>query len=165
MSNYRAYYYRPNPASAMGKPATEIALTAIEAAGRIDRMLFENGLVTEDGIMLSDRVLAYAYALSRQKNWEVYSRLHDRYDVKAAVRKMLSYPCVKKKCVAFLYLVLGKKRFFSFIGKTACPRMKTKEDGFSCNHNPQSRRPAWQGDRERLESDVQRAGTDSRFGW
>lgn len=124
VSNYRAYYYRPNPASAMGKPATEKALTSIEAAGRIDRLLVENGLVTEEGIMLSGRVLAYAYSLSRQKNWEVYSCLHDRYDVKAAVRKMLSYPCVKKKCVAFLYLVLGKKRFFSFIGRTACPIKK-----------------------------------------
>ena len=124
VSDYKGYYYRPNPTSAMGKPATEKALTSIEAAGRIDRLLLENGLVSEDGIMLSGRVLAYAYSLSRQKNWEVYSCLHDRYDVKGAVRKMLSYPCVKKKCVAFLYLVLGKKRFFSFIGRTACPIKK-----------------------------------------
>ncbi len=124
VSDYKGYYYRPNPTSAMGKPATEKALTSIEAAGRIDRMLFENGLVAEEGIMLSGRVLAYAYALSRQKNWKVYSCLHDRYDVKAAVRKMLSYPGIKKKCVAFLYLLLGKRRFFSVIGMTACPIKK-----------------------------------------
>ena len=124
VSDYKGYYYRPNPTSAMGKPATKEALTSIEAAGRIDRLLLENGLVSEDGIMLSGRVLAYAYSLSRQKNWELYVYLHDRYDVKAAVKKRLSYPGIMKKCVAFLYLLLGKRRFFSVIGMTACPIKK-----------------------------------------
>ena len=69
----------------------------ILAAGRIDKLLLDKGWMAKDGI-------------------ELYAYLHDQYDVKAALRKRLSYPGLKKKAVALLYLVLGKRLFFSIIG-------------------------------------------------
>lgn len=116
VSDYRAYYYRPNPSSEMAKPVTKQAMTSIEAAGRIDKLLLDKGWLAKDGIVQSSRVLAYAFALSRQKNSELYAYLHDQYDVKSALRTRLSYPGFKKKTVALLYLVLGKRLFFSIIG-------------------------------------------------
>lgn len=119
VSTYRAYFYRPNPASAMCASITINALTSIEAAGRMNQMLFERGIISDDQIVLSNSVLTYAYALARSKNSELYDYLHDHYDVRAAMKKMRAFPRMAKRLVAFTYLSLGKRLFFRSVGMMA----------------------------------------------
>lgn len=117
VSDYKGYYYRPNPTSVMKKPMSVRALTSIEAAERINKMLFDAGIIDDDKLILSDSVLIYAYSISKHQSKEVYAILHERYDVKAAMKKMLlSFPRRKKKFVAITYLLLGRKAFFRAIG-------------------------------------------------
>lgn len=116
VSNYRAYFYRPNPASAMCAPITIKALTSIEAAGRMNQMLFEGGIISDDQIVMSNSVLTYAYALAKNKNAELYDYLHDHYDVRAAMKKMRTFPRVAKRLVAFTYLSLGRRLFYNAVG-------------------------------------------------
>ena len=116
VSNYRAYFYRPNPASAMCAPITIKALSSIEAAGRMNQMLFERGIVSDDRIVLSNSVLTYAYALAKNKNAELYDYLHDHYDVRAAMKKMRTFPRVAKRLVAFTYLSFGRRLFYRSVG-------------------------------------------------
>lgn len=116
ISKYRAYYYRPNPTSAMGAPITVKALTSIEASRRINRLLVEKGIISDESIVLSNGVLTYAYALSKSRNVELYDYLHKKYNVSFAMKRMLTFPRISKRFVAFIYLILGKSLFFKFIG-------------------------------------------------
>ena len=116
VSQYRAYYYRPNPTSAMGAPITVKALTSIEASRRINRLLVEKGIISDESIVLSNGVLTYAYALSKSRNVELYDYLHKKYNVSFAMKRMLTFPRISKRFVAFIYLILGKSLFFKFIG-------------------------------------------------
>lgn len=79
-------------------------------------MLFESGVIQDDSIVLSNGVLVYTYALSKCRNRELYSYMYNQYGVKAAMKKMLSFPRLGKRIVALSYLVLGKKLFFSVYG-------------------------------------------------
>lgn len=116
VSDYPSYYYRPNPASAMKAPITAKALTSIEASQRMNNLLYEKGILNDDTIVLSNGVLTYAYSLSKSRNKELYNLLHTRYDVKTAMKKMEKFPRLSKRIVALLYLVLGRRLFFKFIG-------------------------------------------------
>lgn len=116
VSQYRAYYYRPNPTSAMGAPITVKALTSIEASRRINKLLVEKGIISDESIVLSNGVLTYAYALSKSRNVELYDYLHKKYNVSFAMKRMLTFPRISKRFVAFIYLILGKSLFFKFIG-------------------------------------------------
>lgn len=116
VSGYQGYYYRPNPQSVMQAPITIKSLTSIEASRRMNEFLFEQGVIEDDGIVLSNGVLSYAYGISRRKDRELYAYLHDHYDVKCAMRKMLTFPRLSKKMVALCYLVLGRNLFFNLVG-------------------------------------------------
>lgn len=116
VSNFRAYYYRPNPTSAMGAPETVKALTSIEAAERINKMLYDQGVISDNKIVLSNSVLTYAFSLSKRRNAELYNYLHDHYDVRAAMKKMCAFPRMAKRLVAFTYLLLGRRIFYASVG-------------------------------------------------
>ena len=116
VSTYRAYYYRQNPFSVTGTPATKETLTSIEAAGRINKMLYERGILHDEDIVLSSRVLVCAFMLAKDRNKALYMSLHDQYDVKSAMKKMLSFPRLVKRLVASLYLILGENLFFLIVG-------------------------------------------------
>lgn len=116
LSGYQAYFYRPNPQSVMCTPITVKSLTSIEASRRMNEFLFEKSVIDDASIVLSNGVLSYAYGISRQKNKVLYAYLHDNYDVKSAMRKMLSFPRVSKRMVALCYLALGRNLFFNLVG-------------------------------------------------
>ncbi len=116
VSKVKNYYYRPNPTSAMLAPITAKALTSIEAAERMNKLLVEKGIIVDPNIVKSNSVLIYSYSLAKRKNKELYNLLHSKYNVLVAMKKMLSFPRVDKKLVALTYLVLGKKMFFVVVG-------------------------------------------------
>ena len=126
VSNYRAYFYRLNPTSAINKPITIEALTSVEAAGRINRMLFKAGIIADERLLLSNSVLIYTFSLSNHQRKDLYDILHTRYDVKAAMKQMLSFPRRKKKLVAVTYLTLGREGFFRAIGRMKGTRIWEK---------------------------------------
>lgn len=110
------YYYRPNPSSVMLTPLSLKSLTSIEASGRINKVLYDAGLIADSEIVLSNGVLTYAYSIARQRNSELYDYLHEHYDVKSAMKKMLSFPRISKRLVAVAYLILGRTLFFNLVG-------------------------------------------------
>lgn len=116
VSGYQGYYYRPNPQSVMQAPITVKSLTSIEASRRMNEFLCEKGVIEDDSIVLSNGVLNYTYGISRRKDRELYAYLHDHYDVKCAMRKMLTFPRLPKKMVALCYLALGRNLFFNLVG-------------------------------------------------
>lgn len=116
VSGYQGYYYRPNPQSVMQSPITVRSLSSIEASRRMNEFLFEKGVIEDDGIVLSNGVLNYAFNISRRKGRALYAYLHGHYDVKYAMRKMLTFPRLSKKMVALCYLVLGRNLFFNLVG-------------------------------------------------
>ena len=116
VSNYKAYYYRPNPDSVMRRPVNIKSLTSIEASRRMNELMVENGLISDREILLSNGVLKYAVAISRWKDKGLYEYLHLLYDVKLAMKKMIAFPRLSKRIVAALYLVLGKKVFYCLMG-------------------------------------------------
>lgn len=116
VTDTKAYYYRINPMSVMRSPMTIKALTSIEASQRINKLLFDKGVINDEIIVVSNGVLNYAYSLSKDRNKELYEYLHDHYDVKGAMKKMLVFPRLSKKMVAFFYLLVGKTNFFNIVG-------------------------------------------------
>lgn len=116
VSNYKAYYYRPNPDSVMRRPVNIKSLTSIEASRRMNELMVENGLISDREILLSNGVLKYAVAISRWKDKGLYEYLHSHYEVKNAMKKMITFPRRSKQFVALLYLLLGKKLFFYIMG-------------------------------------------------
>lgn len=116
VSKVKNYYYRVNPTSAMLAPITAKALTSIEAAERMNKLLVEKGIIVDPNIVKSNSVLGYSYSLAKRRNKELYDLLHSKYNVSVAMKKMLSFPRVDKKLVALTYLVLGKKLFFVVVG-------------------------------------------------
>lgn len=116
VSGFQGYYYRPNPQSVMRTSITVKSLSSIEASRRMNAFLFETKVIDDDSIVLSKGVLYYAYSISRQKDIALYAYLHDHYDVKSAMRKMLSFPRVSKRMVALFYLTVGRRLFFYLLG-------------------------------------------------
>lgn len=116
VSKVKNYYYRPNPTSAMLAPITAKALTSIEAAERMNKLLVEKGIIVDPNIVKSNSVLIYSYSLAKRKNKELYNLLHIRYDVRSAMTKMLSFPRISKNLVAISYLFFGKRLFYKCVG-------------------------------------------------
>ena len=116
VSGYMDYYYRPNPTSVMRQPINKKSLTSIEASRRINDIMFRKGIVFDKEILFSNGVLKYAFGISKWRDKDLYVYLHAQYDVKRAMRKMLSFPRLSKRIVALVYLLCGKKVFYLLIG-------------------------------------------------
>lgn len=117
VSGFRDYYYRPNPASVMRQPVNIKSLTSIEASRRINELMFLKGIVFDNEILLSNGVLKYTYTISKWQNKDLYMYLHEHYDVKRAMRKMLLFPRLSKRFVALVYLLCGRNSFYCLIGR------------------------------------------------
>lgn len=115
VSNYKAYFYRSNPDSIMRRPVSIKSLTSIEASHRMNELMVEKGVISDSEILLSNGVLKYVYATARQKNKNLYEYLHNYYNVRAAMKKMLAFPRLSKKMVALSYLLLGEDLFYKFV--------------------------------------------------
>lgn len=117
VSKYCTYYYRTdNFSSAMRKPITVSAFTSIEASQRINHLLFQKEIIKDDSIALNNDILKYAFFLSREQNKDLYNFLHEHYDVRKSMKKMLNFPRFIKKMVALAYLILGRNYFYRLIG-------------------------------------------------
>ncbi len=116
MTSYIGYFYRSNPYSVMAAPISIKSLTSIEASRRINKVLYDRGLINDNKIVLCNGILTYAYSIAKQHNSELYDYLHEHYEVKAAMKKMLLFPRFSKKIVAITYLLLGRKLFFEVLG-------------------------------------------------
>lgn len=111
LTSYVGYYYRPNPASVMNKPMTIDSFTSIEASRRTNEVLYKKHILNSPNVMFYNSILVYAYGTAK-RNAYFYAYLHDKYDVKTAMKYMLfNFPRISKKMVALFYLVVGKNVF------------------------------------------------------
>lgn len=117
VSGYKDYYYRTNPDSVMRQPINIKFLTSIEASRRINELMFKKGIVLDKEILLSNGVLKYTLGISKWQDKGLYEYIHAQYDVKRAMRKMLSFPRLSKRIVALVYLLCGKKIFYWLVGR------------------------------------------------
>lgn len=115
VTNNQYYYYRQNPDSVMNKPITINSFTSIEASLRMDNLLIRDGVI-DDAIIKSNGVLTYAFALSKRHDKKLYLILHENYNVKEAMKRMLTFPRASKRLVALIYIMFGQNIFYSVIG-------------------------------------------------
>lgn len=117
MIDYKGYYYRENNLSVSLIPISFKSLTSIEASRRIGLFLEKCGYLTDGSLELSNSVLSYTYFLARERNIVLYDYLHEKYDVRESMNKMLNFPRIKKKLVAIAYLTLGRSYFFYLLSR------------------------------------------------
>lgn len=111
VSDYKGYFYRDNPGSAVHK-FNEKALTFIEADQRISDYLIGKGIVNEGNLIVAASVEYFVYQTAKQKNLEIYDRVHELYDVKSLMKAMTKHPRLARKGVAIVYLLMGKNLFY-----------------------------------------------------
>lgn len=116
ISDYKGYYYRDNPNSAVHKFNYK-SLTYIEASERIKIFLVEKDIIKEDSLIVAAAVQYFIYHLARQGNYEIYEYLHHTYPVRKMMKGMLSFPKISRKGVALVYVLMGKKLFFAVFSK------------------------------------------------
>lgn len=119
LTNYKGYFYRDNPNSAMHVTKRN-AFTSFEASERLENYLASNGIFMDYNKMLFTSIQAYSFNLARERNRELYDTLHEMYDVPAVMRTLLGHPRILRRIVALAYIVLGKKLFYiicSALGK------------------------------------------------
>lgn len=115
ITNFVSYYYRDNPTSAMNKRLDWKSFSTIEASRRVDYVLASKEIIDNCVIASSSEILTLAFFISHQKNKSLYKLLHNEYSVMDAMKVMIHFPVLKKKLVAFVYLLLGKKLFYYII--------------------------------------------------
>lgn len=113
VTDYKGYYYRDNPNSAMHKTKRS-AFTSFEASERIANYIECVGIQMEYNKMLYGAVQTYSVRLAQDRNSVLYEELHNMYNVKAIMAVLIRHPRFLRRIVAFLYLVLGKKLFYIF---------------------------------------------------
>jgi glycosyltransferases involved in cell wall biogenesis len=116
ISDYKGYYYRDNPYSAVHKFNYK-SLTYIEASERIKDFLVEKEIIKEENLVVAAAVQYFIYHLARQGNSEIYEYLHQNYPVRKMMKGMLSFPKLSRKGVALVYMLVGKKLFFTVFSK------------------------------------------------
>lgn len=114
VSDYKGYFYRDNPNSAVHK-FNEKSLTFIEADQRISDELVKAGVMNNNNLIVSASVQYFIYQTARQKNLEIYDKVHELYDVQLMMRRMIRHTRYSRKGVALAYLFLGRKYFFKLL--------------------------------------------------
>lgn len=116
VTDYKGYFYRPNPSSCMSSKLDVNSLTSIEAQARMAQYLNDRGIVNNKDIILGASVQVYTYATAKENNLELYNIVHERYDVKHYMKCILkTHPRFLRKCLALCYLLLGKRFFYRLI--------------------------------------------------
>lgn len=116
ISDYKGYFYRNNPNSAVHKFNYK-SLTYIEASERIKIFLVEKEIIKVDSLIVAAAVQYFIYHLARQGNCEIYEYLHQTYPVRKMMKGMLSFSKISRKGVALVYVLMGKKLFFAVFSK------------------------------------------------
>lgn len=111
VSDYKGYFYRDNPNSAVHK-FNEKSLTFIEADQRISDYLIKKGIVAEKNLIVPASVQYFVYQTACQKNREIYEIVHSLYPVKEMMKGMTRHPRLSRRGVAWVYLALGIKMFY-----------------------------------------------------
>lgn len=119
ITNHCDYYYRLNPTSVMRMPLTLKSLTSIEASKRMNKLLYNKGIIEDSSIITSNGVLNYTYSTAKHGNKEMYDYIHIHYSVKEAMKTMLKFPRFVKRIVALSYVLLGRKGFYNLIRMTS----------------------------------------------
>ena len=114
VSDYKGYFYRDNPNSAVHK-FNEKSLTFIEADQRISDELVKAGVMNNNNLIVPASVQYFIYQTARQKNLEIYDKVHELYDVQLMMRRMIRHTRYSRKGVALAYLFLGRKYFFKLL--------------------------------------------------
>lgn len=114
VSDYKGYFYRDNPNSAVHK-FNEKSLTFIEADQRISDELVKAGVMNNNNLIVSASVQYFIYQTARQKNLEIYDKVHELYDVQLMMRRMIRHTRYSRKGIALAYLFLGRKYFFKLL--------------------------------------------------
>ena len=114
VSDFKGYFYRDNPSSAVHK-FNEKALTFIEADQRMSDYLVEKGIVGKNNLIVAASVQYFVYQTARQKNKDIYDRVHELYTVKPMMKTMVRHPRMARKGVALAYLALGRKMFYKML--------------------------------------------------
>lgn len=114
VSDYKGYFYRDNPNSAVHK-FNEKSLTFIEADQRISDELVKAGVMNNNNLIVPASVQYFIYQTARQKNIEIYDKVHELYDVQLMMRRMIRHTRYSRKGVALAYLFLGRKYFFKLL--------------------------------------------------
>lgn len=115
-TDFKGYYYRDNESSA-ANTFNKKSLTYIEASTRIKNYLASVGIVDDKCKIVDASVQYFVYHLARQGNKDLYDYVHGRYNVKNAMRNLVSFPRKSRRLVAFLYLVLGGNNFYKILSK------------------------------------------------
>ena len=68
-------------------------------------------------MVVAAAVQYFIYHLARQGNSEIYEYLHQNYPVRKMMKGMLSFPKLSRKGVALVYMLVGKKLFFTVFSK------------------------------------------------
>ena len=111
VSNYKGYFYRDNPNSAVHK-FNEMSLTFIEADQRISDYLVCKGVMPKKNLIVAASVQYFIYQTARQSNIEIYNKVHELYDVRVLMKGMLNHKRLSRRGVALAYLVLGRRFFY-----------------------------------------------------
>lgn len=114
VSDYKGYFYRDNPNSAVHK-FNEKSLTFIEADQRISDELVKAGVMNNNNLIVPASVQYFIYQTARQKNFGIYDKVHELYDVQLMMRRMIRHTRFSRKGVALAYLFLGRKCFFKLL--------------------------------------------------
>lgn len=114
VSDYKGYFYRDNPCSAVHK-FDEKALSFIEADQRISDYLVGKGVVSANNLIVAASVQYFVYQTARQNNAEIYDLVHNLYDVKLMMKRMIKHSRLSRKGVAFVYLLFGRDLFFKLL--------------------------------------------------
>ena len=118
LTDYKGYFYRDNPNSAMHVTKRN-AFTSFEASERIERYLASNGILMDYNKMLFTSIQAYSFNLAKERNRELYDIMHEIYDVSAVMRVLLGHPRILRRIVALVYIVLGKRLFYTLCSKVS----------------------------------------------
>ena len=113
---YIGYYYRINNNSAMAR-MTSKSLTSLEATERIASLLEETGHVVNKEIIIANGVLSFLYRSAVSGSSDLYNCVHSYYDANISMKRMLRFPVLKKKIVAVIYLIIGKRLFYKLLSK------------------------------------------------
>ena len=117
VSDYKGYFYRDNPHSAM-HTLNRTLLTAIDASQRISDFLVEKGFGDSVNMIVPLTIESNVYRAAKHRNVEVYNLIHSLYDVNAAMKKMIRHHRIARKVLSIIYLCLGKQLFFKIISMT-----------------------------------------------
>ena len=112
---FNGYFYRQHESSVMHSLKMS-HLTSIEAEGRIMDFVSNYGLAVDKELQMAKIVLKFVILSARDNNEQIYSYLHEKYDVISSVKYLIKKKVrLGYKISAILYAMLKKDLFFKIV--------------------------------------------------